>query len=260
MRRFILLALNLFLICFPFVLYGFNVQVETIDGETFSLKQFSMGGRKAFSVDQGGAIQRIDWNEIESFEIKSRGGDFWVYIKFVDGKRNEFSLRHYSPFQGRSELGTMLIPFEKVKRVSFLKDSTEEKKKEEPGIKESSLPWTAPLSLPDRVILRNGDILIGEVQISSLRIKTIYGTVAFKKGDISRLSYGKRLKNQKEGEKDVLISKYGDRLSGELIQGSIKLTLRNNTEIFIYRDNIQEIEFGIRPESEPKPASPIENK
>lgn len=253
MRRSILFVLSLFSIFLPISLYGFNVQVETVEGEIFALQQFSMGGRKAFSVDRGGGIQRIDWNEIESFEIKRKAGDYWIEVKTIDGKREEYGLRHYSPFQGRSELGTMLIPFEKVKKVIFLKEFPEEKKKEDLVLKETPISLEAAPSLPDRVILRNGDILIGEVLLETLRIRTVYGTVTFKKGDLARLSYGKRLKTQKEGERDLLHSRYGDKLSGVLIEGNVKLRLSNQTEIFIPREHIQEIEFGIRPESDSKP-------
>ena len=252
MRR-MMVVMVLLLSLLPGFLYGFNVEVETIDGEHFTLRQFSMGGRKTFSVDQEGGIGRIDWNEIELFEIKNRGGIYWIELTFIDGKKGEFSLRHYAPFQGRSELGTMLIPFEKVKRVSFLRERPNEKKREDLGIKESPLSLESPPPRIDRIVLRNGDILVGDVLFESLRVRTVYGLVVFKKEDVSRLSFGKRLKSQKEGgEKDVLISKYGDKISGLFLENQLKVMLRNQTEIVIPREHIQEIEFALLPEVESK--------
>ncbi|MFB3885591.1 MAG: hypothetical protein ACE144_10215 [Thermodesulfobacteriota bacterium] len=251
MRKILLFALLLIFVI-PVPLIAFNARLETIEGEVFQINDFSMDGRWTFSVDQGGGIGRVDWKDISSFEIKQAGATYWIEVQFATGKKDTLRLRQHSLFKGRSDFGQVSIPFEKVKKVSLSTDAAEEKKKEEGGLKEAALqPDFQPREI-DRITLRNGDILMGILIADSLTIRTIYGTVSFKKADISRISFGKGAKVQKEAEKDVLISKYGDKLSGIIPDIYLKMNLRSDAEISIPREHIQEIEFGIAPETERK--------
>jgi sporulation protein YlmC with PRC-barrel domain len=253
MQKIILLvaAIGMFVLV-PSLLFALDARLETVDGDIYQITDFSMDGRRTFSIDQEGGIGRLDWKEISSFEIKQVGANYWVEVQFTTGKKDTLRLRQHSFFKGRSDFGQVSIPFEKVKKVSLLPDAVGERKKEETPLKETALQADSQPRGIDRVTLRNGDILMGELVADSLTIRTIYGTVVFKKTDISRISFGKGAKSQKDAEKDVLISKYGDKLSGTIPESSLEMNLRTNSNISIPREHIQEIEFGIAPELERK--------
>jgi len=244
----LLFSLILALVIIPSLCYGIDAKVETVEGGILQIADFSMDGRRTFSIDRAGGIERVDWKEITSFEIKQVGANYWVMVQFTTGKKDTLRLRQHSFFRGRSNLGSVLIPFEKVKSVSLLPDTAEEKKKEESPVKETILPVDSPPQEFDRITLRNGDVLMGGVVADLLTIRTIYGTISFKKTNVNRVSFGKGAKLQKDGEKDVLFSKYGDKLSGIIPDSYLKMRLRTNTDISIPREHIQEIEFGVMPE------------
>ena len=63
-----LLSLILAMVIIPSIVYGIDAKVETVEGDVFQIRDFSMDGRRTFSIDQGGGIGRIDWKEITSFE------------------------------------------------------------------------------------------------------------------------------------------------------------------------------------------------
>jgi len=247
-----LLPMIALLILFPVGVFAFDARLETVDGDVYQITDFSMDGRRTFSIDQEGGIGRLDWKELSSFEIKQSGSNYWVEVQFTTGKKDTLRLRQHSFFKGRSDFGHVNIPFEKVKKVSLLPDAVGEGKKEDTPLEETTLQGDSrPLGV-DRVTLRNGDILMGDLVADSLTIRTIYGTVVFNKTDISRVSFGKGAKLQKDAEKDVLISKYGDKLSGTVPESSLRMKLRTDAYISIPREHIQEIEFGIALEPERK--------
>lgn len=248
----LMLSLILALVIIPAVCYGIDAKVETVEGGILQIADFSMDGRKTFSIDRAGGIERVDWKEITSFEIKQVGANYWIVIQFTTGKKDTLRLRQHSFFRGRSDLGPVSIPFEKVRKVSLLPNTAEEMKKEDSPVKETMLPVDSPPQEFDRVTLRNGDVLIGGLLSDWLTIRTIYGTIGFKKTDVNRVSFGKGAKLQKDGEKDVLFSKYGDKLSGIIPDSYLRVRLRTNTDISIPREHIQEIEFGVMPEIESK--------
>jgi hypothetical protein len=255
-----LLSLILAMVIIPSIVYGIDAKVETVEGDVFQIRDFSMDGRRTFSIDQGGGIGRVDWKEITSFEIKQVSGNSWVEVQFTSGKKDTLRLRQHSFFRGRSDFGQVSIPFEKVKKVSLSLGVVEEKKKEDLSVKETVLPAGSLSQELDRITLRNGDILTGGLVAESLTIRTIYGTVVFKKTDIARVSFGKGAKIQKDVEKDMLFSKYGDKLSGTIPDSYLKMKLRTDTSVSIPREHIQEIEFGVLSEIDQKiPREPAES-
>jgi hypothetical protein len=246
LRLQLLLILVLFLIPLNSV-FASSARIETIDGEVFTIKDFSMEGRQYFSVDHKGATTTLDWNDIASFEIRQVGSNFWVEVRLLDGKKEVFRIRQSFPFRGRSEFGKWSVPFERVKKV-FLIGEVEEKRKEESLVKETSILPSYSSREVDKISLKNGDILLGNISHEIISIKTNYGTLSFKKDDILRVSFGSSGKAQKERESDALYSKYGDKLTGIISESQIKITLFNKTNLSIFREHIKEIEFGVMPE------------
>jgi hypothetical protein len=237
----------LFLLASP--AFALDARVETIDGEVLSLSDFSMDGRRTFSVDQAGGIGRVDWKEITSFEIKQVGERYWVEVQLESGKKENYSIRGYSFFRGRSDYGPVSIPFEKVKKASLFKGGPEEKKKGDLPIKESGI-----VQLVDKILMKNGDIILGNILTDVVSIRTTYGAFYFKKEDIRRLSFGASGKGQKEG--DALHSRYGDKLTGSISESQIRVTLLTRSSISILREHIKEVEFGVTPDLEQKLSQP----
>jgi len=251
MKTKLLLIIALFILA-PVTLEALSARIETVEGDVLQVSDFSMDGRRAFSVDQVGGIGRLDWKEISSFEIKQMGMKYWVEVRFPNDKKETLKLRQFSSFRGKSDLGQMIIPFEKVKRVSLMPSDPEAGKKEDLTVKESNLPVDSPPLELTRVTLRNGDILMGDLLAESISIKTIYGTISFKKKDIQKVTFGKTTGGQREVEKDTLYSKYGDKVTGTITGTYLNVKLRTDTDMILPRHHVQEIEFPISSDNEPR--------
>jgi len=226
-----------------------NARVETVDGEILTIKDFSMEGKQYFYVDWKGGTSTLDWKEIDSFEIMRIDQNYWVKVLLLNGKKDSFKVRQFSSFRGKSDFGQWSIPFEKMKKVFFIGDTIKEKKIEEPSIKETSfLPHSTPKEV-DKVTMKNGDILFGNISAEIISIRTNYGTLSFKKENISRFSLGTSERTQKEKEPDILYSKYGDKLTGTIYAPYIKIFLLTGINLSIIREHIKEVEFGVMADS-----------
>ena len=243
--------------------WALNARIETIDGEILTIKDFSMEGKRHFYVDWKGGTSTLDWKDIDSFEINRIDPNYWLEVLLRNGKKDSFKVRQFSSFRGKSDFGQWSIPFEKMKRVFFIGDVVDEKKKEELSTKEIDLPHSVSKEI-DKVTMRNGDILFGNIFAEIVSIRTNYGTLSFKKEDISRFSFGASEKAQREKELDTLYSKYGDKLTGTIYAPQINIILLTGRNVSVLREYIKEIEFGVMADSGQKtlqekstgPASP----
>ncbi len=233
---------TLIFILLPAGIFAFNAHVETIEGLMIEVNDFSMDGRRAFSIDSAGGIGKLEWKDLSSFEIRKVGSDYWVDVQYVNGKKDSYSLRQFSVFRGRTDFGWVSIPFEKTKKVVLSMPAGEDPKREDISQKEEAK--ASPRWL-DRITLRNGDILMGDLLMETLSIRTVYGTVHFKKEDLQKIYFGTVGSGKKEAEKDTLLSKYGDKLTGVISGLIVKLKLRTEEEIVIPRQHIQEIDFRL---------------
>lgn len=229
-----------------------NARIETSDGEILTIKDFSMEGKRHFYVDYKGGASTLDWKDIDSFEIMRTGQNYWVEVLLLNGKRESFKIRQISSFRGKSDFGQWSLPFEKMKKAFLIGDTIEEKKKEGPFVKETSLAPQYTSKGIDKVTMKNGDILLGNISAEIISIRTNYGTLSFKKEDILRVSLGTSGKGQKERELDTLYSKYGDKLTGTISAAQIKITLLTGTNLSILREHIKEVEYGITIDNEQK--------
>lgn len=229
-----------------------NARIETTDGEISTIKDFSMEGKRHFYVDYKGGTSTLDWKDIDSFEIIRMDQNYWVEVLLLNGKKDSFKVRQFSSFKGKSDFGQWSIPFEKMKKVYFIGDTIEGKKRDEPSIKETGLLSHSTPKEIDKVTMKNGDILLGNISAEIISIRTNYGTLSFKKEDVFRFSLGTSGKAQKEKELDTLYSKYGDKLTGTISASQIKITLLTGTDLSILREHIKEVELGITIDNEQK--------
>jgi len=223
---------------------AFNARIETIDGEVLTIKDLTMEGKRHFYVEWKGGTSTLDWKDITSFEIMRMGQHYWIEVLLLNDKKDSFKVRQFSSFRGKSDFGQWSVPFEKVKKVILIRGE-EEKRSEDISVKEENvLPYPKPKGL-DRVTLRNGDILLGNVATEVVSIRTNYGILSFKKEDLFRFSLGTSEKPQREKELDTLYSKYGDKMTGTISASQIKITLLTGTNLTILREHIKEVEFGV---------------
>ncbi len=54
---------------------------------------------------------------------------------------------------------------------------------------------------------------------------------------------------------DTLYSKYGDKLTGTIVDPRIKINLLTDTILSLGREHMKEVEFGVTPDLEPKSSS-----
>jgi hypothetical protein len=94
----------------------------------------------------------------------------------------------------------------------------------------------------DTIVLKNGDVMTGDLKDDAFTIKTSYAEITFKRPEINRITLEGGGANV-----DVLVLVRGDRLSGMLQNAQVTITLEGGKAVDIARDKIKEIVVAARP-------------
>jgi hypothetical protein len=90
----------------------------------------------------------------------------------------------------------------------------------------------------DRLFLKNGDNLSGQVLTRMFKLRSVYGTFDIQMADISYIEFDGRGKDV-----DVVGLKVGDVLSGKVEVESVKLLSRSGKEVTLQTGEIRRISF-----------------
>jgi hypothetical protein len=88
----------------------------------------------------------------------------------------------------------------------------------------------------DTIVLKNGDVVTGDIQDDTFTIKTSYAEVTFKRQEVTRITLEGGGANM-----DALVLAVGDRLSGVLQNPQLTIMLQGGGKVDIARDKIKEV-------------------
>jgi hypothetical protein len=90
----------------------------------------------------------------------------------------------------------------------------------------------------DRIFLKNGDVVSGQILKETFKLRTSYGTINFELPQIAYIDFESGGKNT-----DIVVLKVGDQLSGVLEAPIITLQMQHGTEIELDKEKIKKITF-----------------
>ncbi|MEM4245011.1 MAG: hypothetical protein QXR60_02300 [Candidatus Nanoarchaeia archaeon] len=179
-----------------------------------------------------GVRTNLNMSDIKSVTAKKAGG-IWDFcdILFRNGNKDEFEIKM------GSLIGKVYIP-SLSKYGDFVQMMYD-------GVKVEVLDSmaAAPSSSPqaekfDQIVLKNGDVLSGDVLTGVFFVKTSYGKLELNARDIQTINF--------EGgglNIDVVTLRMGDKLSGVVHSDKITIRLRTGAEMSLDKDKVKDVIF-----------------
>lgn len=146
-------------------------------------------------------------------------------VLFRDGTKDHFKI-DTGLLCGDSHYGRIKLQPHNVIKVVFLDAS------------HGSKTTTNIFTKSDQMILKNGDIITGEVSTETFKLKTSYGELEFKAADIKTINLEGGSNNV-----DVITLRVGDKLSGVIQNDKIRVKMSSGATIDLDRDKVKDILF-----------------
>lgn len=200
------------------------------------IQDFTINGQRYYDAVRQGKQVKLPFRELREIAFVNPGNNFETEILFNDGRKELYSLRPAADIildDGAIEITMSHI---KIARIQFspltaqpASDNAPTRKQPQPG----AVPATS-----DRVVLRNGDSLSGQIQTKTFPLRTAYGTFQLEAPKIASIEFDAT----KPGMAVVLL-KNGDRLSGTVEAPSVRMTMTSGETVSFDGKRIQKIDF-----------------
>ena len=131
-----------------------------------------------------------------------------------------------NPLRGRSSFGEWSMYLRDIYKIDFNPSVTSQ-----PQVSVTSSEF-------GQILLKNGDIISGEIKTGPFKLRTPYGTLTFEADKISSIDFEGGGQNI-----DVVVFKVGDKISGVVEVDTINLLMRSGTEVNLDKEEIKQITF-----------------
>jgi len=195
---------------------GFSMMINDFSRET----KF-----KYFDVQWKGSEVSLMFNEIKIIRyIKPNLSDD-AEITFKDGRKDVFKVP-WSFVTGRSKYGPWKMHLSDVVEIEFIFPETH------------SVSTPVEINEFDRVVLKNGDTISGQIKNGAFTLRTFYGIIKFDTERIQNINFEVGGQNI-----DVVILRIGDKLSGVIQENNVVILTRSGAEIALEKDKVKDINF-----------------
>jgi hypothetical protein len=206
---------------------AYRVTVIPRSGDPLIVENFNQKGAHHYLAFRMNRKVKLPFKELQAIEFTKPGDTAYpVVITFMDGRKDDFRLLPFGFMEGRSGLEDWRMSHRDVKAIQFV-DHEEEVKPKMPE----------PVHY-DRIILKNGDTLSGQILTAVFTLTTFYGTLNFEADKIQQINI------QGDGEEvDFVMLKTGDRLSGTIEESLIRIKIDSGKEVVVSKEKIKDVLF-----------------
>jgi hypothetical protein len=209
----------------------FSATVYTTQGNPVAIEDFHMNGKHYYNAIHKEKQVKLKFEDIKLITFLKPGNyKYDVEVVFNDGSKDTYILKPAGNINANTRFAFITMSHSKVSKIEF--GPLPEPK---PRVDKELLKF-------DRVQLKNGDDLSGKIKTEILRLKAPYATINFNTADISHIKFDGRGVNR-----DVVILRIGDVLTGAVEAESIKLLTRSGKEMNISSEQIRRIIFKRKP-------------
>lgn len=203
-----------------------NARVFSVDGPPMIVEDFTLNGKSKIYAKWRGSYVTLQSRKIRIINFLEPGSQpYRVEITFESGRKDAFELMP-GVFHGESEFGEWSMHPEKVSRIEFIPPS------------EIKVHPEAAYSKYDQILLKNGDTVHGQIQTKAFKLRTSYANLNFETPQIGYIDFEEGSQNS-----TIMGLRIGDKLSGVLEPGSIRLLMRSGTELNLDKRKIKKINF-----------------
>lgn len=214
----------------------FVASITIIDLKPFDVPDFTINGERFYDAVRQGKKVKLPFRDMKEIRFLNPGKSFQVEVLFNDGRRETLLLQPAADIV--IETGMISeYSHSKVARIQFAPTPAQPFSPAPlPAQRQPGLVGT-PLQ-SDRIALRNGDSLSGQIQMKILPLRTAYGTFQIEVPQIVSIEF-----DASRPELAVVLLRNGDRLSGAVEVESVRLTMASGEGATFGVKTIQKIFF-----------------
>jgi|GEM_PF-1784985 len=237
-RPFAILTLLMGVVCINSTLAQetkFNARVFPIFGsKPMLIEDFNQKGLHSYEAFWGRSSVELSFQDIKTIRFLNPGkwdlvqGNvaYNVEVTLNDGSKDTFALVPKGRMYGKSKFGSWSMRHIHAAKIELSPSNM------------SQVQADAGHAEFDRIVLKNGDEVTGQVQTAVFKLRTSYGTLNLETAQVSYVDF--------EGggpNRDVIVLRIGDRLSGVIEVESIQLLTSSGAALNIQNERIKRITF-----------------
>ena len=232
----ILCVCNAFFACNAFAQEEkFLATITLIGVKPFEVPDFTINGERFYDAVRQGKKVKLPFRDLKDIRFLNPARSFEVEVLFNNGRKETLLLQPAADIT----LDTGMISeysHTKVARIQFAPmpaQPTPPDGQPAPPKQPDAAPVTS-----DRVVLRNGDTLSGQVQTKTFPLRTAYGTFQLEAAQIASIEF-----DATRPHLAVVLLKNGDRLSGTVEVESLSFTITSGEAVSFDGKTIKAITF-----------------
>jgi hypothetical protein len=200
------------------------------------IQDFTINGESFYDAVQKETRVKLSFQDLKEIKFLNAGKSFETEVIFNDGRKETYSLKPASDIKVITKFNIVDMSHTKVSRIVF---SPMPIKPPPPDTQPAQQPQ--PRALPgalDRVMLKSGDTLSGQVQTLSFTVRTAYGTFQIETPRIASIEFD--VKGPKTAS---VLLRNGDRLSGTVETDPVLFVMTSGQGISFDGKTIKMIHF-----------------
>ena len=206
----------------------FQATIFPIQDKPIFVKDFNLNGEHFYDAIQKGKRIKLPFKDIKTIRFLNPGKNYKAEVIFQDDTKNSYVLKPAANITVKSRARIVTLGHSKVASIEFGPSR----------IPQPQSQSKAEYMQFDRIFLKNGDTLSGQIQTKMFKLNTAYGAFDYEASQISYINFDGREQNI-----DVMGLRIGDVLSGVLEVESVKLLTRSGKEVNLDSEKIKRIYF-----------------
>jgi len=205
--------------------------------QPFVVLDFTINGESFYDAVRQGKQVKLPFRDLKEIKFLNPGKNYDADVMFNDGRRETYRLQPASDITVIDGASEVTLSHIKVARIML---SPMPAQQPPPNAQPVLQPPRAGIQTGtfDRVILKSGDILSGNVQTTIFPVRTAYGTFRLEMPKIASIEF-----DEKGPGTAVVLLRNGDRLSGTVEADPVLFVMTSGQGISFDGKTIKSINF-----------------
>jgi len=205
--------------------------------EPVVIRDFIINDNDYYDAIREGKPVKLPFQDLKEITFLNPGKNHETEVVFKDDRREKYTLKPASDITMISGSSIVSMGHTKVARIAFSPMPVQPPPTNAPPVLQQPRPGAQPGAL-DRVVLKSGDILSGNVQTTIFPVRTAYGTFRLEMPKIASIEF-----DEKGPNTAVVLLRNGDRLSGTVEADPVLFVMTSGEGIQFDGKTIKSIQF-----------------
>lgn len=206
--------------------------------QPFVVRDFTINNERFYDALREGKPAKLLFQDLKEILFLNPGKNHEVEVLFHDGRKERHTLKPAQDIEITTGGTAVSIGHSKVSRIAFGPMPVEQPRAAAPPQISPHLRPGLQSAAADRIILKGGDVLSGNVRTPAFSIRTAYGTFQIETPRIASIEF-----DEKGAKTGAVILRNGDRLSGEIEAEAVLFVMTSGDEIRFDGKTVKAIHF-----------------